>query len=51
MGQPAALLPEVALLAAGEFSGSERERQLVQVMARIVEAEMKFRAGEAPERA
>jgi hypothetical protein len=39
-----ALVPEISRLAAGEFSGSEREQQLVRVMARIVEAEMKFRA-------
>src|SRR6266542_2993545 len=38
------LLPEVARLARGEFDGSERERQFVQLIARIVEAELQFRA-------
>jgi hypothetical protein len=43
-----ALLPEIGRLAAGEYSGSERERQLIQVIARIVEAELKFREEDAP---
>jgi hypothetical protein len=45
-----ALLPEIHRLAAGEFGGTDRERRLVQVMARIVQAEITFRAGEAQER-
>ena len=45
-----ALLPEIGQLAAGEFTGTERERQLVLVMARIVEAELRFRAEETGER-
>ncbi|HYT91500.1 MAG TPA: hypothetical protein VEL76_22495, partial [Gemmataceae bacterium] len=43
------LLPEVARLARGEFDGSERERQFVQLIARIVEAELRFRANHAEE--
>ena len=41
-----ALKPEFEKLAAGEFDGSERQRQLVIVLARIVAAEMTFRARE-----
>jgi hypothetical protein len=41
-----ALKPEIERLAAGEFDGSERQRQLVIVLARIVAAEMTFRARE-----
>jgi hypothetical protein len=41
-----ALQPEIDRLAAGEFDGSERQRQLVLVLARIVGAEMTFRARE-----
>lgn len=39
-----ALKPEIDRLAAGEFDGSERHRQLVLVLARIVAAEMTYRA-------
>ena len=42
-----ALRPEIERLAAGEFVGSERQQQLVVVLARIVAAEMTFRAREA----
>lgn len=42
-----ALRPEIDRLVAGEFCGSERERQLLVVLARIVAAEMDFRAREA----
>ena len=35
-----ALTAEIARLAAGEFAGSERERQVVQLLARIVEARL-----------
>ena len=41
------LLPEIHELAQGEFQGTDRERQLIQLIARIVAAEMKFRAEEA----
>jgi len=41
-----ALKPEIEKLSAGEFDGSERQRQLVIVLARIVAAEMTFRARE-----
>ena len=39
-----ALLPEIERLAAGEFTGSARERQLMQILARVTAAELKFRA-------
>lgn len=42
-----ALRPEIDRLAAGEFTGSDRHKQLVAVLARIVAAEMTFRAREA----
>ena len=42
-----ALRPEIDRLAAGEFDGSDRQKQLVLVLARIVAAEMTFRAREA----
>jgi hypothetical protein len=42
-----ALRPEIDRLANGEFDGSDRQRQLVVVLARIVAAEMTFRAREA----
>jgi hypothetical protein len=42
-----ALRPEIDRLAAGGFDGSDRERQLVLVLARIVAAEMAFRARDA----
>jgi hypothetical protein len=42
-----ALLPEIDRLAAGEFDGSERQRQLVQILARIVSAELGFRKEES----
>ena len=41
------LLPEIDRLANGQFDGSERERQLTQVLARIVTAELKFREEDA----
>jgi hypothetical protein len=41
-----ALKPEIDRLAAGEFDGSDRQKQLVIVVARIVAAEMTFRARE-----
>jgi len=42
-----ALRPEIDRLAAGEFDGFERQKQLVMVLAQIVAAEMTFRAREA----
>jgi hypothetical protein len=42
-----ALLPEIKRLAAADFDGSERQRQLVQVVARVVMAELEFRANES----
>jgi hypothetical protein len=39
-----ALLPEIHRIAGGEFDGSERERQVIQILARIVAAELQFRA-------
>lgn|GEM_PF-3058625 len=42
-----ALKPEIDRLAAGDFDGSERQKQLVLVLARIVSAEMNFRSREA----
>jgi hypothetical protein len=41
-----ALLPEIERLANGSFDGSERERQLMQVLARIVVEELRFRSEE-----
>jgi hypothetical protein len=42
-----ALLPEINRLADGEFSGSEREKQLIQVVAKVVAAELQFRADDS----
>ncbi|HKB06105.1 MAG TPA: hypothetical protein VKD90_28175 [Gemmataceae bacterium] len=42
-----ALRPEIDCLAGGDFDGSDRQKQLVIVLARIVAAEMGFRAREA----
>ena len=39
-----ALQPEIELLAAGEWAGTEREKQIIQLLARIVVAELTFRA-------
>jgi hypothetical protein len=41
-----ALQPEIERLAAGQRDDSERERQIVQILARIVAAELQFRANE-----
>jgi hypothetical protein len=43
-----ALRPEIARLAACDFDGSERQAQVVVLLARIVAAEMDFRARENP---
>jgi hypothetical protein len=42
-----ALLPEINRIAKGEFDGSERERQLIQVLAKVVTAELQFRADDS----
>lgn len=42
-----ALRPEIEDLAAGEFHGSERQQRLVTIVARIVLAEMDYRARDA----
>jgi hypothetical protein len=39
------LLPEIEKLAAGQFDGSERERLLVQLLARVTVAELEYRGG------
>jgi hypothetical protein len=41
------LLPDIDKLANGQWEGSERERQVIQVLARIITAELRFRAEEA----
>jgi hypothetical protein len=38
-----ALLPEIHSLAEGQFNDSPRERQLVQLLARVTVAELRFR--------
>lgn len=38
------LRPEIDQLAAGRFDSSERQKQIVSVLARIIAAEMDFRA-------
>lgn len=39
-----ALQPEIELLASGSWAGTEREKQIIQLLARIVVAELSFRA-------
>ena len=41
------LKPQIDRLAQGDFDGSERERQIAQLLARIVSAELCFRAEDA----
>jgi hypothetical protein len=43
-----ALRAEIDRLAAGDFDSSERQRQIIVLLARIVAAEMDFRARDAP---
>jgi hypothetical protein len=38
------LQPEIEQLAGGAFGDSERERQVIQLLARVVVAELRFRA-------
>ena len=40
------LVPEINRLAQGQSDGSERERQIIQLLARVVSAELGFRADE-----
>jgi hypothetical protein len=42
-----ALRPEIERLAGGDFDGSERQRQMILLLARVVVAEMTYRAREA----
>ena len=42
-----ALRPEIDRVAAGGFDASEQQRQIMALLARIVAAEMDFRAREA----
>lgn len=37
------LQPEIDALAEAQFTGTEREKQVIQVLARIVTAELQFR--------
>jgi hypothetical protein len=39
-----ALQPEIEQLAAGSWAGTEREKQIIQLLARIVVAELTFRS-------
>ncbi|HZY90871.1 MAG TPA: hypothetical protein VFE78_38965 [Gemmataceae bacterium] len=39
-----ALQPEIELVATGSWANTERERQVMQLLARIVLAELSFRA-------
>ena len=41
------LRPEIDQLAAGNFESTERQRQIIVLVARIVAAEMNFRAQDA----
>ncbi|HEY7310450.1 MAG TPA: hypothetical protein VH643_13885 [Gemmataceae bacterium] len=43
------LRPEIDRLAAGEFDSSPRQKQILTLLARIVAAEMDFRASDASE--
>ncbi len=42
-----ALRPEIDLLAAGQFDSSDRQRQIITVLARIIVAEMDYRTKDA----
>ena len=43
------LLSDIDRLAQGQFDGLEKERELIQLVARIVAAELAFRAEESPQ--
>ncbi len=38
------LVPDIERLAQGQFDGSEREREVLQLLARVALAELQFRA-------
>ena len=40
------LAPEISQLAQGQSDGSDREREIIQLLARVVSAELGFRAEE-----
>jgi hypothetical protein len=40
------LRPEIEQLANGQFGGTEREWEIIRILARIVSAELDFRANE-----
>jgi hypothetical protein len=42
-----ALRPEIDRLATGQFDSSDRQKQIVSLLARIIAAEMDFRAKDA----
>lgn len=42
-----ALHPEIERLAAGQFDSSDRQRQIITVLARIIVAEMDYRTKDA----
>jgi hypothetical protein len=42
-----ALRPEIERIAKGDFDASERQRQIIQIVARVVLAELQFRADES----
>ncbi len=42
-----ALRPEIDRLAAGQFDSSDRQRQIISVLARIILAEMDYRTKDA----
>jgi hypothetical protein len=42
------LLPEIERIAAGQIEGTERERQITQLLARVVVAELHYRAASPP---
>jgi hypothetical protein len=42
-----ALRPEIDRLGAGDWDGSERQQKIIHLLARIVAAEMDFRARDA----
>jgi hypothetical protein len=41
------LVPEIDEIAKGHLDGSERQQHIIQLLARIVSAELNYRAGEA----
>jgi hypothetical protein len=42
-----ALRPEIDILAAGQFDSSDRQSQIIKLLARVVAAEIDYRAKEA----